>query len=136
MEAVTTGRVTSAVGGKPNEPAWVKQNGQCSECIAVPAGGLDLRFCPPASFISLTPPTEQISSQDVPALRDVANEIDGASSDNRTAKLAIQAVKCLVALFNLIEISWSSGRKNTLYYMIGEEVGLFIDADQICESIF
>jgi hypothetical protein len=90
----------ASVGGNPNEPAWVKQKGQCSEWTAVPAGAVGVAgILALALLFDLAPATEQISVQKrlEPLLEAIAYEMDGASRDMRTAKLAIQAVKRRVA---------------------------------------
>jgi hypothetical protein len=38
-----------ATNGKPNEPAWVKQKGQCSKCIA---GECEAGMCPAGKWAS------------------------------------------------------------------------------------
>jgi len=68
----------AAVGSKPKDPAWVKQKGQCSECVAVPAGadglaGARLSEALPVTLIDLRPATEHISNSEIVELVLAAN---------------------------------------------------------------
>ena len=90
------------MGGNPNDPTWVRQKGQCSECIAFSAGVDDLTgFWLSATLTNLAPVVEQISIQEKSEPFAAANawEIDGASAAIKIAKHAIQAANFLVALF-------------------------------------
>lgn len=91
-----------AVGGRPNDPAWVGQKGQCSECnIPFFAGANGLGFWLLATLMNLALVLEQISIQETlePFAVAKAWEIDGASDASKIAKHAIQAAKRRVDLF-------------------------------------
>jgi len=83
--------IIDAVGGSANDPAWVKQKGQCSKWIMPLAGSSGALSS--TTLIILAPTTVQISTQDPddPWAAATAWEIDGESADSRIAKEAIQA---------------------------------------------
>jgi hypothetical protein len=74
--------IASIDGGKPVDPAWVRQNGQCS--IWTPCIG--------AGALEATPPVAlQISPHAPPRAAETACDIDGASAASSMAKHAAQA---------------------------------------------
>lgn len=99
---LTAGKTNAEDGGNPNEPAWVRQNGQCSICIALSVGIDDLTgLSASATLTNLEPVTEQISVQEKsePFAAATAWEIEGASDASKIAKNAIHAENCRAALF-------------------------------------
>ena len=94
-----------AVGGRPNDPAWVRQKGQCAEFI-VPfsAGADDLESWLFATLVKVGFVLEQISIQEPlePFAAARVWEIDGASDASKIAKHAIKVARRCTDLFNLI----------------------------------
>lgn len=99
----TSGMTVAPEGGKPQDAACVKQNGQCSKCIPSLAG---LERCAPSAWCALRPFAVQISLEtDKLPLAETASawEIDGASAATRIAKHAIHAVmRCLYRLKTML----------------------------------
>jgi uncharacterized protein with ACT and thioredoxin-like domain len=96
------------VGGRPNEPAWVRQKGQCAEFI-VPfsAGADDFEFWLFATLVKVEFVLEQISIQELlePFAAARVWKIDGASGVSKIAKHAIQVARRCTDRFTRIRIA-------------------------------